>query len=226
MLQLFIYLVISLVYIGKQFRSLGISFFARKKPPISWLRNFIILMFVLLASAGIASSFMVVDMGMYIVSSTISLIIYATSFNLLRASDFFQENAEDPFNPRKKYEKSTLQEEEMNLILANLKKCMEEDKDYKNHLLSLFYISKKLNTSVHNISQVVNVKLDQTFYAMIATYRVKEAKSMLLDSKSINLTIEDIADEVGYNSKSSFNRSFKKVEGITLSEFRDRHRIP
>lgn len=224
MLQLFIYLVISLIFIGRTFRSLGISFFARKQPPISWLRNFIILMFVLLASAGIASSFIVVDMGMYIVGSIISLIIYATSFNVIRASDFFQESASDPFHPRKKYEKSTLREEEMDHILAGLKKCMEENKDYKNHLLSLTYIAKKLNTSVHNISQVVNVKLDQTFYEMIAIYRVNEAKSILLDTANLNLTIEDIADEVGYNSKSSFNRSFKKIEGLTPSEFRDRHR--
>jgi AraC-like DNA-binding protein len=223
MLHLLIYLVASLILIWKSFKSLGISFFSKRKPPISWLRNFIFLMFVMLVSAGVASSFKLVDMGLYIVGTVISLIIYATSFNVIRASDFFQESVTDPFNPKKKYEKSTLQEEEMAQILKGLKKCMEEEKDYKNHLLSLSFIAKKLNTSPHNISQVINEKMNLSFYEMLAKYRVEESKLMLLDSTQHKLTIEDVADEVGYNSKSSFNRSFKKIEGLTPSEFRDLH---
>ena len=223
MLQFIIYLIASLILIIKTFRSLGISFFTSRERPISWLRNFIILMFIMLISVGIANSFLIVDMGMFIVASIISVLIYATSFNVIKASDFFQESVADPIHPKKKYEKSTLQEEEKNIILSELKKCMEVDMDYKEHLLSLQYISKKLRVSAHNISQVISEKLDQTFYEMIAAYRINEAKVILGDSMQKQLTIEDVADEVGYNSKSAFNRSFKKIEGMTPSEFREKH---
>jgi YesN/AraC family two-component response regulator len=65
--------------------------------------------------------------------------------------------------------------------------------------------------------------MDLTFYEMIARYRIEEAKSILLDSTQNQLTMEDVADEVGYNSKSAFNRSFKKIEGKTPSEFKEKH---
>jgi AraC-like DNA-binding protein len=223
MLQFIIYLIASLILVVKTFRSLGISFFTSRKQSISWLRNFIILMFIMLISVAIANTFLIVDLGMYIVGTIISVLIYATSFNVIRTSDFFQDSVADPLHPKKKYEKSTLQEEEKNSILTELKKCMEVDMDYKEHLLSLQYISKKLRVSGHNISQVISEKLDQTFYEMIAAYRIKEAKSILADPMQNQMTIEDLADEVGYNSKSAFNRSFKKIEGMTPSEFREKH---
>jgi AraC-like DNA-binding protein len=223
MFQFILYLIASLVLIGKTFRSLGISFFTSKQKPISWLRNFVFLMFIMLISVGIANTFLIVDLGMYIVGSIISVMIYATSFNVIRASDFFQDSMTDPLHPKKKYEKSTLQEEEKNMILAELKKCMEVDQDYKKHLLSLLYVSKKLQVSTHNLSQVISEKMDLTFYEMIARYRIEEAKSILLDSTQNQLTMEDVADEVGYNSKSAFNRSFKKIEGKTPTEFKEKH---
>jgi AraC-like DNA-binding protein len=220
MLQLTTYLVVSILFIRKSFTTLGISFLVRKEKPISWLRNFVFLMFTILVTFVVVKSIFVADIGDYLIGSLISLIIYATSYNVIRASDFFQESVSDPLQPKKKYEKSALQEEDKARILAALVKCMEEDKDFKNPLVSLPFIAKKLNRPVHHISQVINEKLDQSFFEMIASYRVEEAKGILKDPSHNQLTIEDIADEVGYNSKSAFNRSFKKHTGITPSEFR------
>jgi AraC-like DNA-binding protein len=221
MLQLTSYLIASIIFISRSFRSLGISFFAWKKKPISWLRNFIFLMFAILVTFVLVKSLFQADIGDYLIGSLIAFVIYATSFNVIRVSDFFRENIQDPLQPRKKYEKSALQEEEKAMILQKLKHCMEIEKDFKNPLVSLPSISRKLNTSVHHISQVINEKLGQTFFEMIALYRIEEAKLLLKDPSQDKLTIEDIADEVGYNSKSAFNRSFKKHTGLTPSTFRD-----
>ncbi len=223
MFQLTIYLVASLILVRKAFKLLQIPFFASNIKPLSWLRTFILLVFCILISLVVVKSVFVADIGDYIIASLISVVIYATSFNVVKASDFFQENIADPLNPRKKYVKSTLQEEEKLVILEQLKKCMEIDKDFKNNLVSLPYISKKLALPVHHISQVINEKLNQSFFEMIASYRIEEAKKILLDKTKDHLTIEDIADEVGYNSKSAFNRSFKKHSGTTPSEFRANH---
>ena len=221
MLQFLAYLVASLIYIKRSFKSLGISFFTRGVSSISWLRNFILLMFAVFISVGIASIFFESDLGMYIVGSLISVVIYATSFNVIRSSDFFKENAPDPFHPKIKYEKSALQETEKEVILDQLKQCMEVDKEFKNNLVSLPSVSKKLNIPVHHISQVINEMLGQTFFEMIANYRIEESKSILEDPSKEHLIIEEIAEEVGYNSKSAFNRSFKKIVGITPSEYKN-----
>jgi AraC-like DNA-binding protein len=53
---------------------------------------------------------------------------------------------------------------------------------------------------------------------MVAEYRVTEAKKLLKDRP--NIKVEEIAEQVGYNSKSSFNTVFKKLTGSTPSEFR------
>jgi AraC-like DNA-binding protein len=55
---------------------------------------------------------------------------------------------------------------------------------------------------------------------MLAWYRVEEAKRIIVEDRAGNLTVEDIAEQVGYNSKSSFNTVFKKQSGQTPSEFR------
>lgn len=222
MLQLTIYLIVSIVFIRKSLRSLDLSFFVRRHKPISWLRNFIFLMFAILVSLVVVKTIFIADIGDYLIGSLISIVIYATSFNVIKASEFFQENVTESIQARQKYEKSALKEDEKDRILAQLKQCMEVDKDFRNHLVSLPYISKKLNASIHHISQVINEKKDQSFFEMIAEYRIEDAKAILKDPSKARLTIEDIADEVGYNSKSAFNRSFKKYTGLTPSEFKEK----
>jgi AraC-like DNA-binding protein len=53
---------------------------------------------------------------------------------------------------------------------------------------------------------------------MTAEYRVTEAKKLLRDKP--NIKVEEIAEQVGYSSKSSFNTVFKKLTGVTPSEYR------
>ena len=222
MLQLSSYLILSIFFIRKALKSQGLSFFVRRKKPISWLRSFIFLMLAILISLVTVKSLFEADIGDYLIGSLISIVIYATSFNVIKASDFFQESVPESFQPKKKYEKSALQEAEKELILEQLKQSMEVDKDFRNHLVSLPLISKKLNTPIHHISQVINEKRNQSFFEMIAEYRIREAQTILKDPSQAQLTIEDIADEVGYNSKSAFNRSFKKFTGQTPSEFKEK----
>jgi len=55
---------------------------------------------------------------------------------------------------------------------------------------------------------------------LLAKYRVEEAIRILSDDKKNKKTIEEISEMVGYNSKTAFNNAFKKLTGITPSEFR------
>jgi AraC-like DNA-binding protein len=55
---------------------------------------------------------------------------------------------------------------------------------------------------------------------MIAGYRIEEAKKLVL-SENHDITIEELAEKVGYNSKSAFNKAFKKHTGQTPSQFKE-----
>ena len=220
MVQLTTYMIVSLIFIGRTFKALGKPFFTVREKPVSWLRDFLFLMFAILIAFVTVKFTFEADIGDYLIGSLISVVIYATSFKIIRASEFVRDNIPATASSRKKYKKSALQEEDKAQILVQLKKCMEGDKDFRNPLVSQPYIAKKLGVPVHHISQVVNEKMGQSFFEMIASYRIEEAKLLLKDPAHKQLTIEDLADEVGYNSKSAFNRSFKKHTGLTPTAYR------
>lgn len=222
MVQLTAYLIVSMVFIGRTFKTLGKPFFTVREKPVSWLRDFLLLMIAILIAFVTVKFTFEADIGDYLIGSLISVVIYATSYKVIRASELFNDKRADTWSPRKKYEKSALQEVDKTQILVQLKKCMEGDKDFRNPLVSQPYIAKKLGVPVHHISQVVNEKMGQSFFEMIASYRIEEAKLLLKDPAHKQLTIEDLADEVGYNSKSAFNRSFKKHTGLTPTAFRNK----
>jgi len=122
-----------------------------------------------------------------------------------------------------KYSKSTLTEDQKNEILNNLTQLMEKDKYFKSNLASLEEISKKTGFSKHNVSQAINEKLNKNFFEYLAYYRIEEAKKLLLENQYQNTTIDEISEIVGYNSKSAFNNSFKKIIGTTPANYRKNH---
>jgi AraC-like DNA-binding protein len=57
------------------------------------------------------------------------------------------------------------------------------------------------------------------FYDFINGYRIMEAKRLLLDPSKRHYTVLAIAFESGFNSKTTFNKVFRKVTGLTPTEF-------
>jgi AraC-like DNA-binding protein len=98
---------------------------------------------------------------------------------------------------------------------------MTEDRFFLNHMASLGELSKLVKESKHHLSQVINERLGMNFFELLAKYRVEEAKKILLEDTKKQITIENLADEVGYNSKSAFNNAFKKHTGLTPTQFRE-----
>ena len=97
---------------------------------------------------------------------------------------------------------------------------LETKKYFSDNLASLSDLAKKLGVSTHHVSQVINEKLDVSFFELLASYRVDEAKRILSGDKGYKITVEEVSEMVGYNSKSAFNNAFKKFTGKTPSDFR------
>ncbi len=118
-----------------------------------------------------------------------------------------------------KYEKSGLTSSLSIELRNNLIALLENEKIYKENDINLEVLADRLNTTRHNASQVINEHFDLNFHELINKYRINEAKNIFDLDYQKNLNIIDVAYEVGYNNKVTFNKAFKKDTKLTPSEY-------
>ena len=99
---------------------------------------------------------------------------------------------------------------------------MEIDRLYTDQDLSLATLSAKVGLPPGHVSQIINERMGASFYDMVNTYRVEEARTRLLDPGTRHHKILAVGFEVGFRSKAAFNRIFRLKVGATPSEFRAR----
>jgi AraC-like DNA-binding protein len=161
-----------------------------------------------------AWAFMGITKGSYITGPIyFSLIIYLIVFVLLYRK---KTNDLSSFSSLKNPDKK-LQEEDAQLLLGRLQKAMTEKELFKNPNLKVNDVAREINISGHQLSQLLNNNLSKNFTLFVNEYRVNEACKMLMEDN--NLTIDAISFEVGFNSKSTFFATFKKLKGLTPSAF-------
>ncbi len=93
------------------------------------------------------------------------------------------------------------------------------ERHHKKEREIAFYADKMCMTSKH-LSQVIKDYTGKTALGIIEEYVISEAKSMLL---STTMSIQQISDELNFPSQSVFGKYFKRVAGISPSEYRNRH---
>jgi AraC-like DNA-binding protein len=106
------------------------------------------------------------------------------------------------------------------LVLLNI---MDNDRPYLDPSLSLDKLAHQTEMNPKYLSLILNNTLNKNFYEFINEYRIEEVKELLIDPELKHLTIAGIANEAGFNSKSSFNSIFKKQTNITPKEFLKQH---
>jgi YesN/AraC family two-component response regulator len=179
------------------------------------LRSDIVQIVVVILLIIVVKLFYKEDTGDHLFASYISIAIYLISFQVISQSGFFKQ---PNLVEQQKYKSSSLSMDDQSGILKKLKALMETEKPFLQSGFSLSDLAAKLKVSTHQLSQVINDGLGKSFFEMTAEYRIEEAKKLL--KEKVNIKVEEIAEEVGYNSKSSFNTAFKKITGMTPSEWR------
>jgi len=119
-----------------------------------------------------------------------------------------------------KYSKSPLIPDAKELLLQKIRECMVEEKYFLTPSITLQDVAEKINSQPRLVSQVINELSDQNFIDFVNTYRIEEAKRMLIDPKYRQFSILGILFESGFNSKTAFNTAFKKQTGCTPKEFK------
>lgn len=108
--------------------------------------------------------------------------------------------------------------EKMQLIASKLESAMKEDKLFLQDNLSLNKLSESIFETENHISETLSQFLHTKFFQFVNGFRVEEAKKALQNSDKL---VTDIAFDVGFNSKSTFNIAFKKIVGHSPSAYRN-----
>lgn len=116
-----------------------------------------------------------------------------------------------------KYKNQKIEDSKSEEMLDKLSSIMRSEKLYLDKKIKLAQVANSIGSSPHELSQVINDRLEISFNQYINEYRVKEA-CILLKENSL-LTIEGIGAEVGFSSRSAFYSAFKSVMNQTPGQF-------
>lgn len=112
-----------------------------------------------------------------------------------------------------------LNPEEADSLKEKLEVLMEEEKPFLKNDLTLTDISNQLGTSRNNLSWLINNDYQLTFNDFVNNYRISEFLKKIEEGEHINHTILAISMDVGFNSKSTFNKAFKRAKDDTPSNY-------
>lgn len=121
--------------------------------------------------------------------------------------------------PTAKYSKTRIADQQAKEYEDRLSKLMEEEKPYLDKQLTLDKLANLLDLPGHHLSQIINNRFQKNFYEFVNTRRIMEMEKLLKDPSNKNLTLLGVAQNSGFSSKASFNRTFKNLTGSTPSKY-------
>jgi len=135
------------------------------------------------------------------------------------AVNFSKEMPESNDKKESRYADSPLTESKKQEIANSIIYALEKEKLYFMQDLSLEKFAGEVGINRAYVSQVINEKFNKNFSNLINEYRIKESRRLLLEDEFRGYTMEYLANTVGFNSTTSFNKAFKKFVGVTPSYY-------
>jgi AraC-like DNA-binding protein len=106
-----------------------------------------------------------------------------------------------------------------NLIMEDIQKQIAEC-IYKNPDLTLELFAKKIDSNPTYVSNAINRCTGKNFKTYLNEYRVKDAIRILSDELAEDISIDELAEGVGFNDRKNFYRVFKKITGLSPTDFK------
>lgn len=148
--------------------------------------------------------------------STLALGVYAHSFLYMRYTGLFRKEAATPAEAAIQ---ATQHKEDLEELKAQLDALLEKGKPYLNPKLTLEELADRMHINLHTLSWLINEGYGKNFFDLINEKRIEEFIRLSTLDKYKNYTFLAIAMEAGFNSKTTFNRVFKKHTGKTPREY-------
>ena len=216
-MQCAIYMVVSLQALKTFIKNKNIS-----QEEFTWWFSFSILFILLILVVLLVKNFFIRDIGDHIIAWFITAILFLSTFRELLKSQMVQAEITPPDeNIKAKKGSLNIDDQRAEEIKNRLNALMVEKKIFTDNLISISRVGKLIKEPPYVISRVLNEKVGYSFFEWVSYYRIEEAKRLLSDPATHGFTIEQIAEDVGYNSKSAFNKAFKKHTGQTPSDYKN-----
>ena len=189
---------------------------------LKWTKHFMIVVLIL-GGLIVGLHLLIISGGYYEINNSadflflvmVSLIV----LNIIYKSWKQPEIISGMYIEKEKYKNSKLSEVDKNSLSLKLQNLLTKDQVFLTHELSLRELASKMNITPHALSQLINEQYQQSFFSLVNYYRVDFAKEMIKNGKMANTTLEGIAYESGFNSRSAFNRAFKKQMSCSPKQY-------
>lgn len=223
-----VYIIITTILLQKHKKRILNQFSYQEKINLNWLR-------FLLYGMGI--TWVIIISGgsdQWIFSTSTVLLVFIGYFGIKQAGIFTDSKAEPepqeefmneelnvlgPAIEKRKYAKSSLDEKTAKDLQRSLQHLMATERLFTEPELTLKDLATRLEIHPNYLSQVINDLEGVNFYDYINSLRIQEFKKMAALQENQKFTILAMAYECGFNSKSAFNRCFKKATDFSPSEY-------
>ena len=232
-----IYMIAGLFILKKHSLKISKHFSYTENIDLKWLKYVVITMVVISITVIVTNilsnfnDFIPYRLGDNIIQLVITLVVFLNGYFGIKQQIIFTPSTGNMQNPeklknstrsnevKKQYLNSGLSKEDSQNHLLRSQNYMKEEQPYVNGKLSLKEVAEYLDISPNHLSQVINENLNKNFFDFVNGFRVELVKEKMLESANSNLTLLGMAYESGFNSKSSFNSIFKKITGLTPSQY-------
>jgi len=150
----------------------------------------------------------------------IALLILVLTYYGMREPELYKTAA---LLSEKKYAQSKLSNADLDLLKERLEQLMKEQKPYLNRKLLKAEVAKLLGVSNPELARLLNERIGMNFFEFINYYRIKEFVALAQTQRAKELTFFGLAQEAGFNSKTTFNKAFKQIMGTSPSQYFREH---
>ena len=110
-------------------------------------------------------------------------------------------------------------------IKSAILQFMIEKQPYLENDITLPELALRLQMKSHFLSYFLNTHFNKNFHSFINEYRIEESKKILVDPNKKHFNMLGVAYESGFNSKTTFNTTFKKITGVSPTNYRNQQTI-
>jgi AraC-like DNA-binding protein len=222
-LQALIYWILSFVKLQKHLKNLRQISSSTEKNDLIWLKYFLLILALIIVVWFNLVFFNLEYLIQFTPFTYLISVFFLAYFSLQQREIFdFSKSELNELSSIQIYKKDNpkrVSGNRLNELDEKLRSLIESEKVYLENDLSLPKLAKRLEASCNETSFVINELYQDNFYNFINKYRIEEAKRLLLSEKYNQLNVLGIAYESGFNSKTTFNTTFKKHTGMSPTEF-------
>lgn len=153
--------------------------------------------------------------------SLLLLVLYVGYFEMKRIADYFAnaKPGDDAIEEAQTNENEEADNSQRKELFESINDQIEAEKLFLQKDLSVRVLAELNKVNTKYISESINQNAGMNFNGFINEKRIAYAKELIASEAAQELTLEAIANESGFRSKSSFNNAFKNFTGMTPSQF-------